>query len=144
MSRRVPWSSRLREDQGSATAETAIVLPVVAVMVAVLLVTAMGLAAQVRLEGAARAAARELARGEQTSVAVEAARRAGGADLRVEANADGEWAQVRVSRTVQAPSGILGGATWTLTAEASARREPQLIDRAMTIDSPIAIGGAAT
>lgn len=126
MSTRLPWSSRLREDQGSATAETAIVMPVIAVMAVVLLVLGLALSAQLRLEGAARAAARELARGEEPAVAVAAARRTGGADLAVHLSADGEWAQVQVTRTVRAPGGILQGASWHLEADAVAHLEPQL------------------
>src|SRR5690606_35957890 len=71
-------SSRLRDDRGSATAETAIVLPVVVVMVVVVLLTGAGLGAQLRLEGAARGAARELARGEDPAAAVAVAERIGG------------------------------------------------------------------
>ena len=71
-------SSLLGDDRGSATAETAIVLPVVVVMVMVLLLTGVGLGSQVRLESAARGAARELARGEDSAAAVEVARRIGG------------------------------------------------------------------
>ena len=71
-------SSRLRDDRGSATAETAIVLPVVVVMVVVVLLTGAGLGSQLRLESAARGAVRELARGGETAVAVEVAERIGG------------------------------------------------------------------
>lgn len=121
-------SSLLGDDRGSATAETAIVLPVVVVMVMVLLLTGVGLGSQLRLESAARGAARELARGEESSAAVEVARRIGGEDLQISISGSGEWVRVEVHRTLEAPTGPLSGAGWTLSADAEARREPQLLE----------------
>jgi len=121
-------SSRLRDDRGSATAETAIVLPVVVVMVMLLLVTGAGLGSQLRLESAARGAARELARGEETASAVDAAERIGGEGTSVAVSGTGPWVQVEVTRTLRAPTGALSGATWTLSADAEARLEPQLLE----------------
>jgi len=121
-------SSLLGDDRGSATAETAIVLPVVVVMVMVLLLTGVGLGSQVRLESAARGAARELARGEDSAAAVEVARRIGGEDLQISISGSGEWVRVEVRRTLEAPTGPLSGAGWTLSADAEARREPQLLE----------------
>lgn len=121
-------SSRLRDDRGSATAETAIVLPVVVAMVVVLLLAGTGLGAQVRLEGAARGAARELARGEDPGAAADVARRIGGEGTAVSVSGDGQWVRVETSRTLRAPTGLLAGASWTLTADAEARREPHLIE----------------
>src|SRR5699024_548773 len=76
---RRPRASHCWDDRGSATAETAIVLPVVVVMVLVVLLPGAGIGSQVRLENAARAAAREMARGEEQSAAVATAQRDGGA-----------------------------------------------------------------
>lgn len=121
-------SSLLGDDRGSATAETAIVLPVVVVMVMVLMLTGVGLGSQVRLESAARGAARELARGEDSAAAVEVARRIGGEDLQISISGSGEWVRVEVRRTLEAPTGPLSGAGWTLSADAEARREPQLLE----------------
>lgn len=120
-------SSRLRDERGSATAETAIVLPVVVVMVMVVLLTGTGLGAQLRLEGAARGAARELARGEDPAAAIAVAQRIGGEDTQVHVTTSGAWVQVETTRTLRAPAGALSGATWSLTADAEARREPQLL-----------------
>ncbi|MGO1228199.1 MAG: TadE family type IV pilus minor pilin [Brachybacterium sp.] len=120
-------SSRLRDDRGSATAETAIVLPVVVVMVLVVLLTGAGLGTQVRLESAARGAARELARGEDSAAATAVAQRIGGEGTTVEIVAGGEWVRVEVSRTLQAPAGALSGASWELNADAEARLEPHLL-----------------
>lgn len=121
-------SSRLRDDRGSATAETAIVLPVVVVMVVVVLLTGAGLASQLRLESAARGAARELARGEDPAAAVEVAERIGGEGTAVSVSGSGQWVRVEVTRTLHAPSGALSGATWSLSADAEARLEPQLLE----------------
>ncbi len=117
----------LREDRGSATAETAIVLPAVVLMVLVLLVAGLGLTAQVRLESGARAAARELARGEDPATAVAVAERVAGDGVQVSITQDGEWVSVRVDTSITAPTGLLAGATWHLTADAQARREPHLV-----------------
>lgn len=125
---RRPWSSRLREDQGSATAETAIVLPVVVAMVAVLLVAGLGIGAQVRLESAARGAARELARGEDPGTAAEIARRLGGEGTTVSIGGDGSWVRVEARRTYRANAPLLGGARWELRADAQAHLEPQLLE----------------
>lgn len=126
MIRRPPRSSPFGEDRGSATAETAIVLPVVVMMVVVLLIVGTGLSAQLRLESAARGAARELARGEDPAAAVAVAQRIGGTGTEVTTTESGAWVEVEVSRTLRAPSGLLAGARWRLSAEAEARREPQL------------------
>ena len=121
-------SSRLRDDRGSATAETAIVLPVVVVMVVVVLLTGAGLASQLRLESAARGAVRELARGEETAVAVEVAERIGGEGTAVSVSGSGQWVRVEVTRTLPAPAGPMSGASWSLSADAEARLEPQLLE----------------
>lgn len=125
-----PRSSSLREDRGSATAETAIVLPVIVALVLVIAVAGVGLSLQVQLEAAARAGARELARGESPGSAREAAQRVGGADTQVSIGGDGTWVRVETSRTLHGPAGLLSGARWTLRAEAEARREPHLLEGA--------------
>jgi hypothetical protein len=121
-------SSSLRDDRGSATAETAIVLPVVVVMVVLVLLTGAGLGSQLRLESAARGAARELARGEEPAAAVAVAERIGGQGTEVTVSGSGPWVRVEVTRTLRAPAGALSGASWTLSADAEARREPQLLE----------------
>src|SRR5699024_9094639 len=139
---RRPRASHCWDDRGSATAETAIVLPVVVVMVLVVLLTGAGIGSQVRLENAAgagdgqqgrardggRAAAREMARGEEQSAAVATAQRVGGDGTSVHISGDGTWVQVEVTRTLRAGSGVLAGASWELSAEAQSRREPHLVD----------------
>lgn len=125
-----PRSSPLRDDRGSATAETAIVLPVVVMMVLVLLVVGLGLGAQVSLESAARGAARELARGEDAAAAVATAEQIGGPGTSVSISGEGAWVRVEVRRTLRAGSGPLAGAAWEISADAEARREPHLVEGA--------------
>lgn len=120
-------SSLLRDDRGSATAETAIVLPVVVTMVVVLILAGAGLATQVRLESAARGAARELARGEDEAAAVAVAQRIGGQGTAVSITRADAWVHVEVTRTLQAGPGPLSGASWQLDADAEARLEPTLL-----------------
>lgn len=120
-------SSRLRDDRGSATAETAIVLPVVVMMVVVILLTGAGLGSQLRLESAARGAAREMARGEDPAAAIATAQRIGGPGTQVQVSGAGPWVRVDTSRALEAPAGYLGGARWELSADAEARREPHLV-----------------
>ena len=74
-------------------------LPVVVVMVVVVLLTGAGLASQLRLESAARGAARELARGEETAAAVEVAERIGGEGTAVSVSGSGQWVRVEVTRS---------------------------------------------
>jgi hypothetical protein len=79
-------------------------------------------ATQVRLEQAARASARELARGEGQASAVETARRLAGAGVDVSIGADHGYARVRVSTAALLP--WLTGPGWlVLSAEAEARSE---------------------
>lgn len=144
MTARPTRSPRLRGDRGSATAETAIVLPVVVVMVLVIAVAGVGLGTQVRLEDAARAAARELARGEDAVAARETARRIAGDEITVAVGEDGNWARVEVSTTVHAPGGVLRGARWTLTADAEARREPHLLGTEAPAGSEVTTDHRAT
>ena len=126
MTARSSRSSRLWDDRGSATAETAVVLPVIVAMVLVILVVGTGIGTQVRLESAARGAARELARGEDGATATATARRIGGEDVTVSIGGDGPWVLVTTSRTLHVDTGPLAGARWELSADATARREPHL------------------
>src|SRR5699024_2938847 len=129
-------SSLLGDGRGAATAGSAMVLPVVGVSVVAVQVTGAGWAAEVGagrraqrgLERAARGAARELARGEDTAAAVAVAQRIGGEGIEVTTSTTGAWVQVEVTRTLEAPGGSLAGASWTLSADAQARREPHLVD----------------
>src|SRR5690625_3078630 len=125
---RRPRASHCWDDRGSATAETSIVLPVVVVIALVVVLTGPAVRSRGRRAAPARAAAREMARGEEQSAAVATAQRVGGDGTSVHISGDGTWVQVAVTRTLRAGSGVLAGASWELSAEAQSRREPHLVD----------------
>ncbi|EMY34522.1 hypothetical protein D477_008938 [Arthrobacter crystallopoietes BAB-32] len=109
-------------DRGSVTAETAIVLPAVVAVLAMLLAGATAGSTQLQLEKAAQTAARQLARGETGAEAAMAVRRIAGSRAALASGNQGGWVTVRVSAAVPGP--WAGAAGWTLTAEASAPAEP--------------------
>ena len=116
-----------RGDRGSATAETAIVLPTVVFMLLVIFCAGIVVTAQISAESAARTAARELARGEDPQQATAAAHRVAGPDAQVTLTRSDQWATVTVTSTVTGPRGLLAGARITVRGQATARLEPQLI-----------------
>lgn len=121
-------SPRLRGDRGSVTAETAVVLPVIVVLAVVLAFVGLAGAQQVRVDASARAAARELARGEDEAAAVEAARQAAVSAVDVSVSRDGPWVHVEVTRTLRpAARGMLAGLEVEVTGRAVARLESQLV-----------------
>lgn len=108
-------------ERGSVTAEFALGLP--AVMLVLLLVIGMAMhgASRVALEDGARAAARELARGESAETAEQTARSAAGDEVAVVISAEGQYTRVVLTRPVRV-LGLIQLDT-ELTAEASARTE---------------------
>jgi hypothetical protein len=112
----------LRRDGGMATAELAVVLPVLVLLVAAGLTAVSVLVAQLRCVDAAREGARAAARGEPIAVVRTAALRAApGSAVEVGTGAD----DVRV--TVTATAGRGGGLlpTFRVTSTAVALREPE-------------------
>lgn len=107
-------------DRGAVTAELAVGLPAVALLLAAVLTGVAAGATQLRIEEAARAAAREVMRG-STVEAEAAARRIAGDGAQVTVSADGEWARVEVISSVSAP--LLDRLPLELTASASALPE---------------------
>ena len=111
--RRSPrWSLRRRlrrrrrcRDDGYVTAETAVVLPALVVLLGAALWAIAVAAAQVRCVDAARDAARAAARGESDSAALAAAKLAGPPGSDVEVSHQGN----RVVVTVRARVGLAGG-----------------------------------
>ncbi|WP_307843231.1 TadE family type IV pilus minor pilin [Arthrobacter sp. MSA 4-2] len=90
-------------ERGSVTAEMAVALPVLVLLLGVLLGAATVGVAQLRLEEAARAGAREIARGE-TRASVEATvRRLAGPGAGLDVAGDGGWTSVTVATQVQGP-----------------------------------------
>ena len=105
---------------GAVTAELAVALPALVVLLAGLLTGAAAGITQLRLEEAASAAARQVMRGEAADAGETVARLAGphaGLELRTE----GEWITVHVESTLNAP--LLEHLPITLTAQAVALPE---------------------
>ena len=108
-------------ERGSVSTEFAVALPGVVLILGLLLSLAMHGAAQVSLEEGARAAARELARGEDPSAAEQTASRVAGQEVSTAISRDGEYSHVELTRPVR----LLGLVELDMdqTAEASARTE---------------------
>ncbi|HKG51874.1 MAG TPA: Rv3654c family TadE-like protein [Actinomycetales bacterium] len=112
-------------DRGTATAELAVAVPAVGVLLGAVLAVAQAGVAQVEVVDAARAGARAAARGDDLgrvhTVAAEAASggRGGGAAVRV--GASGGWVRVTVSRRVRLV--LRRGPTVRVSATATALRE---------------------
>lgn len=106
---------------GSVTAEFALALPGVVLVLLLVMSLAMHGAARIALEDGARAAARELARGESTSTAEQLARDTAGDDVSVAISAEGQYTRVVLTRPVT----ILGLVELTSehSTEAHARTE---------------------
>lgn len=88
--------------RGAVTAELAVGLPAVVLLLAAVLTGVAAGATQLRVEEAARAAARELMRGSGAE-AEDAARRIAGPNALIAVSVNGEWMQVEVSSSVAAP-----------------------------------------
>ena len=110
-----------RNTSGAVTAEFAVALPAVLLLLAMLLAVSAAGITQLRLEEAARAGARALARGEAPSAVEGMVRKLAGATASSAVVADGEWLGVTVSDRVAGPFGTV--VPWTLTARAEARGE---------------------
>jgi Flp pilus assembly protein TadG len=107
---------------GAVTAEFAVALPAVLLLLALLLAGSAAGLTQLRLEEAARAGARALARGEDVAAVDGIVRRLAGESATSAVDSDGEWLAVTVSGRVAGAVGSL--VPWTLTARAWARGEP--------------------
>lgn len=111
---------RRRRERGAVTAEMAVGLPALTVLLAALLTGAAAGVTQLRVQEAARTAAREVMRG-QDEQAVGAARRVAGQEAAVELQEAGGWVQVEVSAGLDAP--LLRWLPVTLRASATAPAE---------------------
>lgn len=113
---------RARDDRGMVTAEAAVVLPALVVLVWAA-VSAVALAtAQLRCVDAAREAARAVARGESVSESRTLAVQAAPRSARVSVRLVGDRAQVEVTATVRPLGRLLPQVP--VTARAVAVREP--------------------
>ncbi|HEY6797413.1 MAG TPA: TadE family type IV pilus minor pilin [Kineosporiaceae bacterium] len=112
---------RGRRDAGSVTAEFAIALPAVMLVLALGLGSLQAALVQLRCVDAARAAARFAARGESDQASLAEARRLGPPGGRVEVAALGDHVRVRVAAVVPLP---LGPAVTVAAAAVAAREQP--------------------
>ena len=106
---------------GAVTAEFAVTLPAVLLLLAMLLAGASAGVTQLRLEEGARAGARALARGDDSATVERIVRTLSGGSASAAVSADGEWLQVTVTDRVGGPLGA--SIPWLLTAQASTRSE---------------------
>ncbi|GAB3618884.1 hypothetical protein GCM10027417_01440 [Glutamicibacter endophyticus] len=93
----------LRDETGSSTAEFAVLLPVIALVLGLVLGCGALGAQQIRVQQAAAAVARELARGSDPSVARAAGTRLAGTEASISLDNIGELNTVIVTSTVSLP-----------------------------------------
>jgi hypothetical protein len=114
-------STFLARETGAVTAEFAVALPAVLLLLALLLAGSAAGITQLRVEGAAKAGARALARGDAPSTVDGIVRQLAGDAASAVVAEDGDWINVTVSARVVGPLGSL--IPWRLSATASARGE---------------------
>lgn len=107
--------------RGSVTAEVAVVLPALVVLLALLLGTAHVGIAQLRLEEAARAGAREAMRGEGADRVESTVQRLAGEHATTTVTSGSGWTTVEVRASVDGP--LVGSIGLELRASASGREE---------------------
>lgn len=109
------------DSRGTVTAEFAVTLPAVLMLLTMLLAGAAAGVTQLRLEEGARAGARALARGEDPAAVEQIIRTLAGDSASAAVTADGEWLSVTVTDRVGGP--LSASIPWLLTARASTRSE---------------------
>jgi len=112
-----------RRDDGMATAELAVVLPTLVLVIAAGLTMVSVVLAQVRCVDAAREAARAAARGESLEVVRSAAVRAAPTGAKVDVGGSREEVRVTVSARADRVGGLLPA--FPVSAHAVALREPE-------------------
>jgi len=113
-----------RRDGGMATAELAVVLPALVLVIAAGLAMVSVVLAEVRCVDASREAARAAARGEPAEVVRAAASRAAPGAANVDIRSSGDQVQVTVSARAGGVGSLLP--TFGVTATATALREPEV------------------
>jgi Flp pilus assembly protein TadG len=113
--------ARAGDSRGAVTAEFAVTLPAVLLLLAMLLAGASAGVTQLRLEEGARAGARALARGDDSATVERIVRTLSGGSASAAVSVDGEWLNVTVTDRVGGPLGP--SIPWLLTARASTRSE---------------------
>jgi Flp pilus assembly protein TadG len=109
-----------RSDAGTVTAETAVVLPALVVVLVFALWSVMAVTAQLRCVDAARVGARALARGDAPASAVAAARAAAPAGARVVITRSGDLVAVDVVASARLPGRWSGAPALRLSGRAVA------------------------
>lgn len=122
------------------TAEIALALPALVIVVAALITVVVAVAAQLRCVAAAREGARAAARGESAAVVQQLAARAAPDGARVSVRAGGDTVTVVVRATVR-PLGVRA-AQIRVSGEATALQEPGPLSAAATA-LPVLLGSAA-
>lgn len=112
-----------RSDLGSVTAETAVALPALALVLGAALWAVATVAAQLECVDAARAAARAAARGEPLEAVRQAAGRAAPAGATVSVTRDSELSRVTVSTSMR-PNWVIGAPAIEVSASAASATEP--------------------
>ena len=112
-----------RQDSGMATAELAVALPALVLLVAAGMTAVSVLTAQLRCVDAAREAARAAARGEGAAVVRSLAERSGPAGSDIEVTSGGQEVEVTVSAQAHSVGGLLPAVH--VQATAVALREPE-------------------
>ncbi|UKA49107.1 pilus assembly protein [Arthrobacter sp. FW305-123] len=112
---------RKEKEWGAVTAEFAVALPAVVLLLAFLLAGGAAGITQLRLEDAARAGARASARGETSGSVDGIVKRLAGEGVTTSLTDDGDWVTVTASSPVGGALGPL--IPWTLTASATTRAE---------------------
>ncbi|NHC15761.1 hypothetical protein G9H71_18430 [Motilibacter sp. E257] len=118
-------TDRARTDRGSVTAEAALALPALCLVLGAVLFVVMTGVAQLRCVDAARAGARVAARGEAVAVVQAAARDLAPAGARVAVAGEDGVVRVRVEAALRAPGILRRLGTVRLAADAVAAVEEQ-------------------
>lgn len=119
-------SAPRRRERGVATAEVAVALPALVVLVAAGMTAVSVLTAQLRCVDAAREAARAAARGEDAAIVRSLAERSGPDDADVQVTTSGQEVEVTVSAEADSVGGLLPAVR--VHANAVALREPEFTD----------------
>ncbi|GEL45600.1 hypothetical protein CHO01_07160 [Cellulomonas hominis] len=113
---------RADRDRGAVTAEFAVLLPVVALLVGAVVALTASAAIQLRCADAARAGARAAALGDGDADVLAVARRVAGSGVQVAVGRDDGWVVVTVESTVGPTLPLVGGLT--VRGTATGRTEP--------------------
>ena len=119
-------SAPRRRDRGMATAEVAVALPALVVLVAAGMTAVSVLTAQLRCVDAAREGARAAARGEDAAIVRSLAERSGPDGSDVQMTSGGQEVEVTVSAEADSVGGLLPAVR--VQASAVALREPESTD----------------